>query len=223
LRKKTTHKLRPSFIIDNRYKKFLTKFLNKEELIKAKSQASIYQKGHKMTYCNPIPIAAACYLSKGVVNDGLNAIFNALYDLLNLGKNVTLKFGFCNIYFSDKNLTYNFSPEIQESLSNVVQTQMKFKTSGKPVSQSWKTTAISKWAKSNLSSVLERPQTPLIKTIDNKTQMLKIMSLDLVSSHKNQGKSNYNSNLSSTINKVSFDSNNNRSNQGNNINIKTNI
>jgi hypothetical protein len=36
----------------------------------------------------------------------------------------------------------------------------------------------------SLSSVLERPQTPLVKTIDNKTQMLKIMSLDLASTHK---------------------------------------
>lgn len=35
--------------------------------------------------------------------------------------------------------------------------------------------------KCSLSGVLERPQTPLIKTIDNKTQMLKIMSLDLAS------------------------------------------
>jgi len=216
IEKKTTHKLRPAFVIDNRYKKFLTKFLNKDELIKPKSQASIYQKGLKMTYCNPIPIAAACYLSKVVVNDGLNSIFNAVYDLLNLGKNITLKFGFCNIYFSDKNLTYNFSPEIQDRLNDVIDTQLKFKTSGKSVSQNWKTTAISKWAKSSLSSVLERPQTPLVKTIDNKNQMLKILSLDLVSSHKNKGKSNYDSIMSlksSNMYRVNFDTNNN-SNKG---------
>lgn len=52
-----------------------------------------------------------------------------------------------------------------------------------PVSSTWNNSAISKWAKSSLSTLLERPQTPLIKTIDNKTQMLKIMSLDLASTY----------------------------------------
>ena len=59
--KKTTHKLRPCFVIDAKFKKLLTKFLDKEELIKTKSQASIYQKGFQMIYCNPIPIAASWY------------------------------------------------------------------------------------------------------------------------------------------------------------------
>lgn len=49
--------------------------------------------------------------------------------------------------------------------------------------KTWKETALSKWGKSCLSTLLERPQTPLIKTIDNKTEMLKIMSLDLASTH----------------------------------------
>jgi len=57
--KKTSHKMRPTFVIDNRYKKLLTRFLDKEELIKPKSQHSIFQKGFQMTYCNPTPIAAA--------------------------------------------------------------------------------------------------------------------------------------------------------------------
>ena len=57
--KKTSHNLRPYFLIDNRYKKLLTKFLDKEELIKPKSQHSIFQKGFQMTYCNPTPIAAS--------------------------------------------------------------------------------------------------------------------------------------------------------------------
>ncbi len=57
--KKTNHKLRPSFVIDSRFKKLLTRFLDKEELIKPKSQHSIFQKGFQMTYCNPTPIAAS--------------------------------------------------------------------------------------------------------------------------------------------------------------------
>ena len=51
--------------------------------------------------------------------------------------------------------------------------------------KTWRESSLSKWGRSKLSSLLERPQTPLIKTIDNKTQMLKIMSLDLASTYGN--------------------------------------
>ena len=59
----------------------------------------------------------------------------------------------------------------------------KFKRGLTPVQKTWRTTALSKWGRSTLSSMLDRPQTPLIKTIDNKTQLLKIMSLDLCSTY----------------------------------------
>ena len=59
LEKKTTHTLRPCFVIDTKFKKILTRFKDKEELIKTKSQSSIYQQGFQMIYCNPVPIAAA--------------------------------------------------------------------------------------------------------------------------------------------------------------------
>jgi len=146
-----------------------------------------------MTYCNPTPIAASCYLNKTIVIDGLNSIFNAIYDLINLGKNVALKLGFCNIYFTDRNLHYTFAPEITSTITDKVSSETKFRRGITPVSTTWKQTALSKWAKSNLSSVLERPHTPLVKTIDNKTQMLKIMSLDLASTVKPRDQnSNYN-------------------------------
>ena len=58
------------------------------------------------------------YLNKNVINDGLNSVFNAIYDLLNLGKSITLKFGFCNIYFNDRTLNYTFAPSISENMNN---------------------------------------------------------------------------------------------------------
>jgi nucleoid DNA-binding protein len=125
MEKKTTHVLRPCFVVDTKFIQLLTSFKNKEELLKPKSQSSIYQKGFQMTYCNSIPIAAACFLSKNVVEDALNAIFAAVFDLVNVGKNVVLKTGFCNIYFMDKNLTYSFAPEISKTVSNLVETENK--------------------------------------------------------------------------------------------------
>lgn len=188
IEKKTTHKLRPCFVIDAKFKKILTKFKNKDELTKPKSQSSIYQKGYQMTYCNPIPIAASCYLHKNVVSDTIEAIFNGVYDLVNMGKNVTLKFSFCNIHFMEKNITYSFIPDLKTTMKDIKEVKTKMKRGITPVSMNWKNTAFNKWEKSGLSTLLERPQTPLIKTIDNKIQMLKIMSLDLASTNVNKMK-----------------------------------
>lgn len=127
LEKKTTHKMRPCFVVDPKYKRNLTRFSDKEELIKPKSQASVYQKGFQMTYCNPIPIAAACYFPKNVVNDTLSTIFCAILDLINIGKNVVVKTGFCNICFYDKNLTYTFNPELNSIINNIVENETKVK------------------------------------------------------------------------------------------------
>ena len=186
--KKTTHKLRPCFVVDPKLKRILSKFKDKEEISKPQSQCSIYQKGYQMTYCNVIPIAASCYLHKNVVSDTLDAIFTALYDLINMGKNITLKLGFINIYFMDKNMTYNFNPELKGIMSNVQETTVKTKRGITPVSKNWKDTAFNKWERSNLSTMLDRPYTPLIKTLDNKIQMLKVMSLDLASTNNKKQK-----------------------------------
>ena len=100
-------------------------FNDKEELTKPKSQHSVYQKGFKMTYCNPIPIAASCYLPKNVIIDTLAAIFNAILDLINLGKNVNLKTGFCNLSFYGYNLSYTFNPDLGKIIENIVESESK--------------------------------------------------------------------------------------------------
>ena len=123
--KKSTHKMRPCFVIEPKFKHLLTRFKDKEELIKPKSQSSVFQKGFQMTYCNAIPIAASCYLKQSVVIDSLNATFAAIYDLVNLGKNIVLKTGFCNINFIDRNLTYSFTSDIGQTSSNLVESESK--------------------------------------------------------------------------------------------------
>ena len=177
--------MRPCFIIDPKFLPILTRFNNKEELTKPKSQSSVYQKGINMTYCNPIPIAAGCCLEPKVVEDGLKAIFDAMYDLISIGQNVSLKTGFCNINFIQRNLSYSFSPEIINMVKDLPSSEAKFKKGITPIKQMWRTTFTSKWANSTLSTLLERPREDLIKTIDNKSQMLKIMSLDMASTYNN--------------------------------------
>ena len=183
LEKKSRHIMRPCFVIDPKFLAILTRFNNKEELTKPKSQSSIYQKGINMTYCNPIPIAAGCCLEPKVVEDGLKAIFDAVYNLISIGQNVFLKTGFCNISFIQRNSTYSFSPEIINMVKDLPSSEAKFKRGITPISKTWRTTFTSKWANSTLSTMLERPRADLIKTIDNKSQMLKIMSLDMASTY----------------------------------------
>ena len=138
-----------------------------------------------MTYCNPIPIAAGCCLEPKVVADGLKAIFDAVYNLISIGQNVILKTGFCNISFVQRNLTYSFSPEIINMVKDLPSSEAKFIKGITPIKKTWSTTFTSKWANSTLSTMLERPRADLIKTIDNKSQMLKIMSLDMASTYNN--------------------------------------
>jgi len=183
LEKKSLHKLRPCFIIDPKIASILTRFNNKEELTKPASQSSIYQRGFKMTYCNPIPIAAACSVDRGVVEDGLRAIFNAIYDLISIGQNIILKTGFCNIRFIDKNLKYSFSPEIIEMTKDLPYTENKLIRGTTPLRNVWQTSTLTKWKNSCLSKLLEKPDSSIVRTVDNKSQMLKIMSLDMNSTY----------------------------------------
>jgi hypothetical protein len=69
-----------------------------------------------MTYCNPIPISASCYLPKNVIIDTLAAIFNAILDLIKCAKNASLKIGFCILSFFDSDLSYTFNPDFEKLL-----------------------------------------------------------------------------------------------------------
>ncbi len=79
-------------------------YLGKDDLDKPKSQASIYQKGFGMIFCNPYPIAAACMVDARVVRDGLQAFWRAVLDLVTMGKDIDLNFGFVRIQIIDSNL-----------------------------------------------------------------------------------------------------------------------
>ena len=81
MERKHVHNIRPVFVIDPKLKAALTRHPGKDELEKPKSQASVYQKGFQTIFCNPVPIAAACFIGKEIVDSTLNAIFNAVIDL----------------------------------------------------------------------------------------------------------------------------------------------
>ena len=85
LERKHLHKVSPSFVVDNKLKQYLSRFPGKDELEKPASQHSVYQKGFNTIFCNPVPIAAACFMGKDIVDSTLNAIFTAVGDLTKSG------------------------------------------------------------------------------------------------------------------------------------------
>ena len=115
LDRKHVHNVRPCFVVDSGLQSHLIHYPGKEEILPAKSQNSIYQKGFRMIYCNPVPIAAACLLGKEVVNDALNTIFLAIIDLIKYNKDLILNFGFATIRICNKGLKVVFSNDYKST------------------------------------------------------------------------------------------------------------
>lgn len=105
LDRKHVHQVRPCFVVDPQtLQPHLIHYKGKEEILPAKSQNSVFQKGYRTIYCNPVPIAAATLLGKEVVNDALNTIFLAIIDLIKYNKDINLNFGFARISIVNRGL-----------------------------------------------------------------------------------------------------------------------
>ena len=115
--RKHVHKIRPCFIVDSSFKYSLANFSEKEEISAPKSQSSLYQKGFGMIYCNPVPIAAACYLTKDVVSDSIAAFVKAINDLTTLGHSLRVNLDFVTITVRNKSLSHSFTPSFESQLN----------------------------------------------------------------------------------------------------------
>lgn len=181
--RKHVHKIRPCFVPDPKLKSVLDRYPGKEELDAAKSQHSIYQQGFAMIFCNAGPIGAACFLSKEVVASAHEAFFRAVVDLTSLGYSLHLDFQFVTIDVIRKNLRYLFRQAFESTL-NIAPFESKMRRSGYPTSQIWRSSYEDKWAKSNLNTLFKRPNSPLVRSNNEKTLALKILSLDLNTADK---------------------------------------
>jgi len=176
--RKHVHKLRPCFAVDSKLKYFLSRFANKEELIAPKSQNSIYQQGFGMVFCNPAPIAAACYLGKEVVASAIQAFIEAVGNLTQLGYNLDIDFGFCKLKINNRNLSYNYKQDFSYTL-NKTGFESKLKKAEVSTPSFWQTSMKDKWTASNLSQLFMQPDSEKVQNLAEKTLALKIMSLDL--------------------------------------------
>jgi hypothetical protein len=183
LERKNVHHCRPCFVVDHSLQMHLTRFLGKEEITPPKSQHSIFQKGFRMIYCNPVPIAQGCLMGKDVVQDALDAIFLAVIDLVKFGKNIDLAFGFCNVRIIEGNLKVIWDPNFVQIIKNR-QFENSMKRSTTPVSTAWKSSYTKTFATSALGGLIKKPNQEVVQTLNQKTMALKLMSLDLSSSAK---------------------------------------
>ena len=116
--RKNIHHLKPVFIVDPVLQYHLVRYPGKEEISTAKSQHSIYQKGYRCIYANPVPVAAAAMLGTDVVKDALNTIFLAIQDLIKLDKNIDLAFGFANVRCMGRNLSTTFKDDLSSTIGS---------------------------------------------------------------------------------------------------------
>lgn len=118
MERKNVHHVKPVFVVDPFLQYHLVRYPGKEEISSAKSQHSIYQKGFRCIYANPVPIAAGAMLGKDVVQDALNTLFLAIQDLIKYDKNIDLAFGFCNVRITNRNLKVVFRDNLTKQVGN---------------------------------------------------------------------------------------------------------
>lgn len=176
------HFCRPCFIVDPVLKRLLNRYKGKEEISPAKSQKSVYQQGFRMIAANPVPIASACQMGTDVVKDTLAIIFKAIEDLINIhDQDITLQMGFAAIRFHNKNLQVIFADYLTKEVSGPeFETTMRRMNS--PVSSLWKTNTEKMFRQSALGTMIKKPNPAVTEALAQKTQALKLMSMDMSSS-----------------------------------------
>ena len=180
-KRKNIHHVKPVFVVDPGLQYHLIRYAGKEEISPAISQHSIYQKGYRTIYANPVPIAAGACLGTDVVKDALSTLWLAIRDLIKLDKDINLAFGFCNVRFTRRCLNTVFLKELSSEVGHPT-FEEKMIRQRSPVSTLWTTTYGEKWGQTTLGTLIKKPNKTVIKAMDGKTEALRVMSLDMSSS-----------------------------------------
>ena len=181
--RKHVHKVIPVFAPDPTFEYVLSRYHRKNFLDKPQSQHSVFQKGFQMMFCNPAPIAQACFLQPDVVKSAHSSLFNAIKDLTRTGRHLLLKFNFAVLIVKDRALDVQFSPSFKTSVRDKT-FEKKMRKSDARCTEFWMTSHEDKWRKSALSSLWTRPSAQKVLEMNEKTLALKVMSLDLSTSVK---------------------------------------
>ena len=94
------------FQLDESYRYILKSFPD-EKIKKKIMQPLEYFEPKKIINWNPYIISKNCFMSDIVVNDGINSIFKAIYDLVEIGRNLEIELGFFKFRFNNREITYS--------------------------------------------------------------------------------------------------------------------
>jgi len=181
LDRKHIHHLRPCFVVDPKLQEHLIRYKGKEEVVMPKSQRSVFQKGFRMVFANHVPIAAGCQMGADVVRDCLDNIFMAMKDLIMNDQNISLQFGFANVQFINRNMKVYFADSMTKQLTDK-EFEGTMKRQASPVAELWRTNTSSMFNKSSLGTLIKKPNAQVNEALFQKTQALKMMSMDMSSS-----------------------------------------
>jgi hypothetical protein len=109
-----------------------------------------------MIFCNPTPIALACYLSRELVEDIIRNFIHAVIDLAELGHSLAIGLGVCTVLIENRNLKYRFQEAFVKNL-NQTAFEKEMRLSDKATKEHWTEDYKDKWGKSSLNKMLKEP------------------------------------------------------------------
>lgn len=134
-----------------------------------------------MVFVNPVPIAHAAQMGPDVVKDCMAAIFGAVEDLIKQDKDISLQMGFANLRFTNRALRVHFADYLSKELaSKEMETTMRRMRS--PVATMWTTNTTDMFRASAMGNLVSKPNRHVHEAMMNKTQALKLFSMDMSSS-----------------------------------------
>lgn len=163
-------KLRPCFVVHSSLKEALYRYPGKEEIRTGPNEGSIYQQARRAVFLNEVPIAAGCYYKTEVIKSATKALFSAVVDLAKRDYNLSLDFGGITVNIQDRNLTVKYA----NRLTRTVQECTK-RPKPAPLSDTWRSGSMS----NTMLNFIERPKSPEMVAMRNRTATLKVLSLDM--------------------------------------------
>lgn len=170
-RSRTQVLLRPCFVVHSELKEALYRYPGKEEIRTGPNEGSIYQQARRVVFLNEVPIAAGCYYKTDVIKSATKALFSAVVDLAKRDYNLSLDFaGGVQVNVQNRNLSVKFA----SNLTRTVQESTK-RAKPAPLSDTWRSGNMS----STMLNFIERPKSPEMVAMKNRTATLKVLSLDM--------------------------------------------
>jgi hypothetical protein len=163
-------KLRPCLIVNPKLRETLYRFPAKEQIRTAPNSGSVYENGRGATFLNVKPIAAGCYYKQEVISSAIKSLFQGVIDLVKRDYNLHLDFNGVRVIIINRNLQTKYDMDLVQTVQ-----QTLVKTKAPPIHHTWKKAKLS----ASMMNFIDRPSSPDMVAMRNRTAHLSILSLDM--------------------------------------------